>query len=140
MNNHTAYFTGALQRPDKAIKLDFFAAHNLTSDYFCSVFIKAPWMDDDTKVRLLEWKARANIAHFAAIRAWKIEPRPQDITDYQPRGDWDQLMKSHIYSAFPEAHAVKIFRSLYLGHLLSESFAGEGRMTEDMWLKLGYMG
>lgn len=131
-----------MQRPDKTVKLDFYAIHNITSDYFYAVFLKVPWLSHDQKVRLLEWKARANIAIFAALREWRVELRPQDITQYHPRGNWAQLKENQLYSKYPESHAPKTFRGLYLGHEICPPFEdqGQGRMTKDMWLKLATLG
>ncbi|RYP41573.1 hypothetical protein DL767_000915 [Monosporascus sp. MG133] len=140
-----AYFAGAAQRPGKARKIDFFYMHNVTSSIFLTVLTRQPWIPTEDKVRLVEWKARLDLAWYATCGAPELHV--EDIKDYkgQASADWDwNKLFSVINSTHDDGHVAKFVRALKNGEEVSRPFAegelaGSFPVKGDMWLKLSRM-
>lgn len=146
MINCAAYSAGAAQRPGKVRKVDFFIMHNVTCSIFLSVLVKQPWIKVEDKTRLVEWKARLDLAWYAANGA--AELRLEDITGYAPTAskgmDWRELYKA-VNQVHDDGHIAKFVRALKNGHDASRPFeegewAASFPIKGDLWLKIAQMG
>ncbi|PGH11913.1 hypothetical protein AJ79_04605 [Helicocarpus griseus UAMH5409] len=141
--NAVVYFTGAAQHPPKCIKFDFFYLHCVTSAIFLPSFLSLPWLRDESKLRILEWKGRMDLLMYASRGA--VEPRPQEITDYKPRLSWDEIFTQSINHERDDGHASKFIRTLAYGEKLCKPFEQDEKYKEaflmrgDMWIKLANM-
>ena len=140
-----AYFTGAAQRADNAIKMDFFYMHDVTSSIFVSVILAQDWISDSAKVRLLEWKGRLDLAWYASRGAPRLNI--DAINDYQPTMsagmDWPDLYQA-VNSMHDDGHVAKIIRAFKNGEEVCARFAElEGTPAFPVrgaaWLKLAQM-
>ncbi|KAK4697001.1 hypothetical protein P7C71_g1018, partial [Lecanoromycetidae sp. Uapishka_2] len=63
----TAEMTNAAsgaQNPPKQIKFDFYYMHCVNCSIFYDAFLQQPWISDQNKARLLEWKGRLDLCIF----------------------------------------------------------------------------
>jgi len=140
------YYTGGAQHPPKQIKFDFYYMHCVNCSIFFSAFLKQPWISQQNKVRLLEWKGRLDLCMYASRRSPK--PLLDEITNYKPKeptreGDnpWDgifQRAKEHD----DDGHLAKLARALAHGELVCRPFEDREsfRIKGKMWSQLGHMG
>lgn len=140
-----AYFAGAAQHEGRKKKIDFFYMHNVTSSLFFTVFIRQDWIKLEDRVRLVEWKARLDLAWYAVSGSAALDSNW--ITDYtNPESDnlgWTELF-SAVNKEHDDGHAAKFIRALKNGEEVSKEYeAGEWEtyfpMKGDMWLKLARM-
>jgi Questin oxidase-like len=145
MINTCAYFAGAAQREGRKRKIDFFYMHCVTSSIFFTVLIRQKWIKLEDRARLVEWKARLDLAWYAVSGCAPLDPRA--ITDYSnPESDnlnWDDLF-SAVNKEHDDGHAAKFIRALKNGEEVSSEYEqGEWEayfpMKGDMWLKLARM-
>ncbi|KAF2090701.1 hypothetical protein K490DRAFT_62024 [Saccharata proteae CBS 121410] len=143
--NAAAYFTGAAQNPEKAIKFDFFYIHCVNCNVFLSAFIKQTWLSAENKVRLLEWKGRNDLAMYASRAAPELHLN--EITHYKPKmpstghmDDWQNIY-ARVAVHQEDGHAAKLIRALSHGQKVCKPYENrkEFRIKHDMWLKLGHM-
>ncbi|KAJ5635556.1 uncharacterized protein N7484_008869 [Penicillium longicatenatum] len=146
MINCAAYSAGAAQSPGKVPKIDFFIMHNVTCSIFLSVLTKQSWIKLQDRVRLVEWKARLDLAWYAANGA--AELRLKDISDYEPTAskgmDWRALYKA-VNEVHDDGHIAKLVRALKNGETVSRPFEqGNGAASfpirGDLWLRIAQMG
>lgn len=143
-----AYFAGAAQEKSKTggkIKIDFFYMHCVTSNIFFSVFNKQDWIKLEDRVRLVEWKARLDLAWYAVSGCAVLDGSA--ISGYaSPESDgmgWDELFDA-VIKEHDDGHAAKFIRALKNGQDSAERFE-QGEHTDcfpmkgDMWLKLARM-
>ncbi|KAL9111225.1 MAG: hypothetical protein Q9227_004303 [Pyrenula ochraceoflavens] len=140
-----AYSAGAAQKPGKQRKIDFFHMHNVTSSIFLTVLNQQPWISNEDKARLVEWKARLDLVWYAACAA--AELRLQDVVDYEPtlsRGmDWRTMYKA-TNERRDDGHIAKFIRALKNGEEVAKAFEeGEGAdsfpIKGDLWFKVAQM-
>jgi len=143
-----AYFAGAAQAKRKTqgtIKIDFFYMHCVTSAIFFSVFIKQDWIRLEDRVRLVEWKARLDLAWYAVSGCAVLDGSA--IAGYSsPESDgmgWDELFDA-VIKEHDDGHAAKFLRALKNGEDAAKRFQqGEYSdyfpMKGDMWLRLARM-
>ncbi|CAF9922935.1 MAG: hypothetical protein HETSPECPRED_005195 [Heterodermia speciosa] len=140
MTNAAVYFTGGAQHPPKQVKIDFYYMHCVNCSIFFSVFLKAPWISDKNKVRLLEWKGRNDLALYASRRSPK--PLLDEIQNYKPvkpqQSSWDAVIERMI-SHEDDGHGIKLVRAIRHGQEICKPYDGKPsfRVRNGMWDKLG---
>lgn len=134
------YFTGAAQHPPNQIKFDFYYIHSVNSSIFFSSFMKQDWLSKANKVRLLEWKARCDLAMYASRASPPL--LLDEITNYESKQDssWDEIFR-RVVVCKDDSHAAKLVRALKNGEQICSKYQGKaGFVIEgDMWRKLGNM-
>ncbi|RAO67401.1 uncharacterized protein BHQ10_003413 [Talaromyces amestolkiae] len=145
MISTVAYFSGAAQREGRKRKIDFFYMHCVTSSIFFTVLIRQKWIKLEDRIRLVEWKARLDLAWYAVSGSAPLDPKA--ITEYSnPESDnlgWADLF-SAVNKEHDDGHAAKYIRALKNGEEVSKQYEkGEWEayfpMKGDMWLKLARM-
>jgi hypothetical protein len=144
-----AYMAGAAQdktkTPARKTKIDFFYMHTVTSSIFFSVIIRQDWIKLEDKVRLVEWKARLDLAWYAVSGCAPLDGSA--ISSYSsPESDgmgWAELF-SAVNKEHDDGHAAKFIRALKNGESEASKFEnGEWEMyfpmRGDMWLRLARM-
>ncbi|KZZ89241.1 hypothetical protein AAP_04388 [Ascosphaera apis ARSEF 7405] len=137
--NATVYFNGTSQRKDKPVKFDFYYMHCLNSNIFLPTFLSLPFLTEQSKVRLIEWKARVDLALYASRHP--LEPLPDVVTNYPTNKSWQQAAHATITHPGEDGHASKLVRMLGLGEKVCKGYEGkEGFLVQgDMWLRLANM-
>jgi hypothetical protein len=137
------YFTGTAQRPSKKIKFDFYYMHCVNSSIFFSTLIKEPWLSTENKCRILEWKARIDLALYVS-RACP-EPLLEEIKNYRPRepeGGWTGIVR-RVDGLLDDGHASKLVRAIAHGEQACKPYEGESEdvfpLRGNMWELLGHM-
>lgn len=146
MINCAAYSAGAAQRRGKVPKIDFFIMHDVTCSIFLSVLVAQPWISVEDKTRLVEWKARLDLAWYAANGA--AELRLEDVSRYEPTAskgmDWRDLYRA-VNEVHDDGHIAKFVRALKNGEDASKpfeegEFASSFPIKGDLWLRIAQMG
>lgn len=107
------------------------------------MFLKAPWISDKNKVRLLEWKGRNDLALYASRRSPK--PLLDEIQNYKPvkpqQSSWDAVIERMI-SHEDDGHGIKLVRAIRHGQEICKPYDGKPsfRVRNGMWDKLGNIG
>jgi len=144
-----AYFAGAAQDKTKAatrkVKIDFFYMHTVTSSIFFTVLNRQSWIKLEDRVRLVEWKARLDLAWYAVSGSAVLDGSA--ISEYSsPDSDglgWNELFQA-VNKEHDDGHAAKFIRALKNGENEASKFKkGEWEsyfpMKGDMWLRLARM-
>ena len=147
------YYTGGAQHPPKQVKFDFYYIHCVNCSIFYDAFLKeAPWISDENKARLLEWKGRLDLCMYASRRS--PEPRTDVIDNYQAKypgtakdtsvgtSTWDHIF-TRVVRYDDDGHAAKFIRALAHGEDICAAYDVDDlmfRVKGDMWLQLGHMG
>lgn len=140
-----AYFAGAAQREGRKRKIDFFYMHNVTSSIFFTVLIRQDWIRLEDRVRLVEWKARLDLAWYAVSGCAPLYGHA--LSHYSnPASDgmgWAELFRA-VNQEHDDGHAAKFIRALKNGEEVAKEFE-RGKweayfpMKGDMWLRLARM-
>ncbi|KAG6007654.1 hypothetical protein E4U21_005735 [Claviceps maximensis] len=144
-----AYVAGASQRPGRKRKIDFFYMHMVTSSLFFSVIIEQDWIAMQDRVRMVEWKARLDLAWYvvggcAELHADAITEYEDGITDGM---GWPELFAA-VNKEHDDGHVAKLIRALKNGQEACRPFEeAEGEEASrtafpvhgDMWLKVARM-
>lgn len=139
----TVYYTGGAQHPPKQIKFDFYYMHCVNCSIFFSAFLKAPWLDTSSKVRLLEWKGRLDLCMYASRRSPK--PLMEEIINYRPakpeESSWEEVCR-RIREHQDDGHGSKLVRAIAHGQEICKPFkdASTFPIQGAMWQQLGNMG
>ncbi|KAH6843306.1 hypothetical protein B0I37DRAFT_384165 [Chaetomium sp. MPI-CAGE-AT-0009] len=137
-----AYFAGASQREGRKRKIDFFYMHDVTASIFVSVLARQDWISLEDRVRIVEWKARPDLAWYAVSGSAPLVG--DSISAYSdPESDglgWEELFRD-VIKEHDDGHAPKFIRALKHGEDVAREFEeGEWEayfpMKGDMWLKL----
>ncbi|KAL8726031.1 MAG: hypothetical protein Q9166_006976 [cf. Caloplaca sp. 2 TL-2023] len=142
MTNASVYFTGGAQHPPKQIKFDFYYMHCVNSSIFFSTFLKQPWISNENKVRLLQFKGWLDLAMYASRRA--PEPLLGEVVNYKPKTtdgqSWEGIFK-RVIEHEDDGHASKLVRALKHGEEICRPYNNDPRfrIKDDTWLKLGHM-
>lgn len=140
-----AFFAGAAQREGRKRKIDFFYMHNVTSSIFLTVLIRQDWIKLEDRVRMVEWKARLDLAWYAVSGC---PPLDGDAISGYSNPESDGLGWMELFSAaskeHDDGHAVKFIRALKNGEDVAREYEdGEWEayfpMKGDMWLRLARM-
>lgn len=139
MINTVSYYTGAAQRPDKNVKIDFFLIHCVNSSIFFSRIVQLPFLDTQSKLRLLEWKGRMDLVMY--VSRGSPELRLDEVTQYPITNDWSGVFSRCNKHPGDDGHLVKLVRALAHGEKVCEAVDKDSRMPihGDMWLKIGNM-
>lgn len=139
------YFAGAAQHEGRQRKIDFFYMHCVNASIFFTVLIRQDWIKLEDRVRLVEWKARLDLAWYAVCGCAALDEKA--ISTYSnPESDgmdWAELF-SAVNKEHDDGHAVKFIRALKNGKDVASEFEqGDWEayfpMKGDMWLKLARM-
>lgn len=145
MINTCTYFAGAAQREGRKTKIDFFYMHCVTSSIFFTIFNRQQWIKLEDRVRLVEWKARLDLAWYAVSGSAALDEK--FISSYSnPNSNemgWMELFAA-VKEEHDDGHAPKFIRALKNGEIVSKEYEqGEWEsyfpMKGDMWLKLARM-
>lgn len=146
MINFCSFMTGAAQRPDKLIKLDFFFIHCANASIFFSILKDATWLTAENKARFLEWKGRTDLLAYASRCAPKLYP--EEITEYQPKQPgltWSTLISQVNELTHDDGHIAKLVRALAHGELVCKPYEDQPHLKErfplrgSSWLKIANM-
>ncbi|KAF2094366.1 hypA-like protein [Rhizodiscina lignyota] len=150
MMNAAIYFTAAAQRPNKSVKMDFYYMHCVNSSIFFPSFLSpdSP-LSTASKIRLLEWKGRIDLALYASRRAPPL--LLSEVTSYRPKkpSGWQEIFE-RVKNFNDDGHASKMLRTVAAAEELCrkwEARPGEGefigdvdmRVQSGMWLQIGHM-
>lgn len=143
-----AYNAAAAQRKGKAAKLDFFSMHAVTSSIFLSLLVRQPWIPNEHKAKLIEWKGRLDLAWYASSGAPQLDL--QFVTSYQPTlskdMDWQTLYEATVKD-HDDGHVAKLVRALYSAESEAGAFeerVGQGAATDlpirgNLWFRVAQM-
>ncbi|CAK3875106.1 Hypothetical predicted protein [Lecanosticta acicola] len=121
-----AYYMAAAQLPGKHEQMDFVLLHNVTLAGYYPAIIAQDWITNEEKARLVEAKARVDIAMYPGVGCPTLYP--ERITNYQPdhpKDGWPELFRRAIVYR-DEGHAVKLTRALFA---LEKHFVDVGSAT-----------
>ncbi|KIX05633.1 uncharacterized protein Z518_03605 [Rhinocladiella mackenziei CBS 650.93] len=136
------YLLGAAQKPDKAIAFDFYMMHCVNLNPFYTVFMQLPWLSAENKCRLLEWKARLDLAVYASCKAPALFP--ERVTQYQPKypGGWESIF-SRAVRYRDDGHTAKLVRAIRHSQLEVEKKQSVGEaarpLSVESYLLLAHM-
>ncbi|KAF7585221.1 hypothetical protein BBP40_011660 [Aspergillus hancockii] len=139
MTNICAYLAGAAQRGDYAHKIDFFFMHCVTSSIFLTALAKQPWLSEENKARLVEWKGRLDLAWYATCGVPDLDIG--GVVGYSGGdGDWGELF-AVVNEQHDDGHVAKFVRALKNGAEMCGPFEGAAGfpVTGDLWLKIAWM-
>ena len=146
MINVNAFLTGAAQRPDKEVKLDFFFIHCVNASIFFSAFNAQTWLSAENKARLLEWKGRSDLLTYASRLAPELHP--DEIANYTPRQSgmtWPLLIERTNKISHDDGHIPKLIRALAHGaqvcapYEARQDLSSKFPMKESGWLQIANM-
>jgi hypothetical protein len=141
-NQRTVYFTACAQNPPHQVKFDFFYMHCVNCSIFFSSFLHSTFLSSANKVRLLEWKARNDIAMYVSRGSPPLVL--DEITSYTSKNDlnWSEVIQRVNKHSPDDGHASKLIRALAHGAQACKKFEGkDGFVVKgDMWRTLGNMG
>lgn len=136
------YYTSAAQRPTKEITLDFFYIHCLNSSIFFSKIINLSFLDEQTKLRMLEWKGRLDLLMYVSRGAPEL--RLDEVAKYPAKDDWSTVFTRTIQNPGDDGHLAKVARAVAHGQRVCQSFESQSAekmpISGDLWLKIGNMG
>lgn len=138
MINFSAFMAGAAQHPPNEVKFDFFYIHSINCAIFFPAFLKQDWLTTESKIRLLEWKTRIDLADYTRCGLPKL--RLSEINDYVPKhknkSDWEQVI-SRVNAFDDDGHASKLIRALAKGHEFSGPFerGSDMQIVGENWKK-----
>lgn len=145
MANVCAFFAGAAQRLGRPRKIDFFYMHSVTSSIFLTVLINEDWIKLEDRVRLVEWKARLDLAWYAVCGCALLDA--VNIASYSsPESDdmgWDEISRA-VIRKHDDGHAAKFVRALKSAEEVSSGYVMDWDETYfplrgNMWLKLAHL-
>lgn len=112
----------------------------MNASLFLATFIKQEWLSVSNKVRLLEWKVRADLAIYASRRSPDV--KVEEIRNYHPEhpSDWSGL-QARACRIQDDGHASKLVRSLAHGEEICRRYesSDEFRIKSFDWLQMGHM-
>ena len=146
MINVNAFITGAAQRPDKEVKLDFFFIHCVNASIFYSAINAQAWLPAVDKARLLEWKGRSDLLTYASRLAPKLHS--EEITNYKPQQTsmtWPLLIERANEITHDDGHVSKLIRALAHGARVCSIYedrqdtSSTFPLKRDRWLQVANM-
>ena len=112
----------------------------MNASIFLSTFIKQSWLSDYNKVRMLEWKVRADLAIYASRRAPELHL--DEICKYKPvyPADWDAVI-ARACRIPDDGHASKLVRALAHGAKICAPYHGKKGFIFEIrdWLQMAHM-
>lgn len=145
MTNVSAYFTGAAQRPDKEVKMDFFYMHCINCSIFFNSFLAQDWLSTEDKVRLMEWKGRNDVTLYASrgspeLRLDEIRNYKPKVPSKDPEDPWQDII-TRVCRFEDDGHGSKLVRALAHGQKICEPYQDrpDFPIKHADWLQLGHM-
>ncbi|KAJ5836982.1 hypothetical protein N7447_003008 [Penicillium robsamsonii] len=138
MINTVAYYTSAAQRPTREMRIDFFFIHCLNSSIFFSRIINLPFLDQKSKLRMLEWKGRMDLLMY--ISRGTPDLLLDEVTNYPVKEDWSRIFARSIAHPGDDGHLAKLARALAHGQHVCQAYESkhpEMPIKGDMWLRIG---
>ena len=133
------YYTSAAQRREKEIKIVFFFIHCVNSAIFFSKFMKLPYLDQKSKLRLLEWKGRLDLAMYVSRNSPAL--LLDEVTQYPAKNDWKTVISQAASHPGDDGHLAKFIRLLAHGENVCKPFEKDNLpISGDAWLRVGNMG
>lgn len=116
--------------------------HSVNSSIFFPALLSLPSLSTRSKLRLLEWKGRVDLAMYVSRGSPKL--LLEEVTHYQARRDWKSVFESSIRHPKDDGHVSKLVRAVASGERVCKPFEAGGRergfmIAGDMWLKIGNM-
>lgn len=145
MANVCAFFAGAAQREGRPRKIDFFYMHSVTSSIFFTVLARQQWIRLEDRIRLVEWKARLDLAWYAVSGCAALDA--DAVSSYSsPESDgmgWEELFAA-VNREHDDGHAAKFIRALKSAGICTAEYEQDWDgtyfpMRGDMFLKLARM-
>lgn len=147
MINATVYYTAGAQRPPKIVKFDFYFMHCVNCSIFFSTFLRQDWLELKDKARLLEWKARTDLAMYASRKCPDV--LLGEVVKYNPKvppkdknKPWAEIFE-RVKRKDDDGHSAKFLRALAHGKDFCQKYeligSDEFRLKGDMWDKVGHM-
>jgi hypothetical protein len=132
--------TATAQRPDKAIRFDFFLMHCANASYFFSIFNQMSWIPTASKARMVECMGRIHLLMYAAAKAPEL--RSQDVSDYRPArpGGWESIY-SRVVTYEDDGHTAKLIRAIKNGEIVTRGFEHQPgiRLKEANFIDIAHM-
>ncbi|KAF2198855.1 hypothetical protein GQ43DRAFT_442976 [Delitschia confertaspora ATCC 74209] len=139
MINAAVLFTASAQHPPHRQKFDFYYMHCVNSSIFFPIFLRQPWLSPSSKIRLLEWKVRADLTLYASRRSPALLVK--ELSTYPINDEWEDLF-ARAREFEDDGHSSKLVRAIAHGEKVSREWE-EGRegflVRGDMWLRVGNM-
>ncbi|CZR56682.1 related to HypA-like protein [Phialocephala subalpina] len=155
MTNSAIYFTAAAQNPLKQVKFDFYYMHCVNSSIFFPTFLSLPWLSEENKVRLLNFKVWLDLAMYASraspellldeISTYVPAKLPAETAATNGQGSMKDTEWPGIFERFfnypDDGHAVKLGRAVANGERVSKEYENEEwcKIKGFMWEKIGNM-
>jgi len=145
MIDAVAFYTAGAQRPPKQVKFDFYFMHCVNSSIFFPTFLKQPWITNEQKARLLEWKVRVDLTMYASRAAPQI--LVNEIARYKPkqlgkdaRESWKEIFERATVKD-DDGHSAKFVRAVAHGKDYCGKFGDSEHlaMTPALWDNFGHM-
>ncbi|KAJ5659304.1 hypothetical protein N7507_005755 [Penicillium longicatenatum] len=138
----SAYVFGATQRPGKVPRIEFLLMHCVTSNVFLSNVLYHPSISARARVRMLEWKGRADLIIWASCKCPRLYPAR--VMNYPVTKNWDALIQWSLNHPDEDSHYIKTLRALMQGQKVGRLCRDQGKkpklMISDMtWLQVGNM-
>ncbi|KAK9321318.1 hypothetical protein V1517DRAFT_326703 [Lipomyces orientalis] len=142
MINAVVYYASTAQRPPKQIKFDFYYMHCVNCSIFFPALFSIPSLSLGSKIRLLEWKGRMDLAMYVSRRAPKL--LLDEVTNYKSHKGWKEVFDNSVLNERDDGHVSKMTRAVAHGGNVCKPFEGGGKekgfmIAGDMWLKIGNM-
>ncbi|KAJ5182971.1 hypothetical protein N7492_000587 [Penicillium capsulatum] len=138
MINTVVYYTSAAQRKNKANKLDFFLLHCVNSSIFFCKILRLPYLTEQTKLRLLEWKGRLDLLIY--VSAGSPDLLLDEVTSYPAKTDWNTVFSRGLAHPTDDGHLVKFLRAIAHGERVCRAFEDSKMpISGDAWLRIGNM-
>ncbi|KAK4868734.1 hypothetical protein LT330_006936 [Penicillium expansum] len=141
MINTVVYYTSAAQRPTREMWLDFFFIHCVNSSIFFSKIINLPFLNQRSKLRMLEWKGRIDLLMYTSRGTPDL--LLDEVANYPIKEDWSQIFARSIAHPGDDGHLAKLARALAHGQEVCQAYESknpEMPIKGDMWLRIGNIG
>ncbi|KAJ5346003.1 hypothetical protein N7452_004007, partial [Penicillium brevicompactum] len=138
MINTVVYYTSTAQRHDREMKLDFFLIHCLNSSIFFSKIVKLPYLDQQSKLRLLEWKGRMDLLMYTSRGTPDL--LLEEVAKYPAKENWSQIFARSVAHPDDDGHLAKLTRALAHGQKVCEPYESSNPQMPirgDVWLRIG---
>jgi hypothetical protein len=135
------YYTSTAQRLAREMKLDFFFIHCLNSSIFFSKIIKLPFLDQQSKLRLLEWKGRMDLLMYTSRGTPDL--LLERVANYPIKEDWSQIFARCLAHPGDDGHLAKLTRALAHGQKVCLPYESKNvhmPIMGDTWLRIGNIG
>ncbi|KAJ5775158.1 uncharacterized protein N7511_000169 [Penicillium nucicola] len=137
MINTVVYYTSAAQRPAREMKLDFFFIHCVNSSIFLSKITDLPYLDQRSKLRLIEWKGRIDLLMY--VSRGTPELFIDMVANYPIKEDWPRIFERAVTHSTDDGHLAKLARAVAHGQRVCQGVENKHPMPihGDMWLRIG---